>query len=128
MKRLVLAALAMALALPAWAQQSVSLDTFSPAFGAGVTVSATTTSANVALTAAPPTSTVIRVVNSGAVAVFCVWGTGAQTATATSMAIAAGGVFVGPLNKANNIACLASSTTASVYAIPGVLVSPSQQP
>jgi hypothetical protein len=99
---------------------------FQPINGAGVALATSTTSASTTFTAGTPagTNTIINasevyLYNSGTVIVFCRWGTGAQTATATDVPLPAGTVQVFFKGTADTVACLASSTTSTVYVMPG---------
>ena len=93
---------------------------FSPEYGTGVTIAATTTSAQAALTG---NGSLIRVTNLGASMVFIKVGTGTVTATTSDTALPSGQSMticrtpVGGLH--NVIAAVTSTLTATVYAITG---------
>ncbi len=93
---------------------------FSPEYGTGVTISATTTSAQASLTG---NGSLIRVTNLGTALVFIKVGTGTVTAAATDTALPSGQSMticrtpVGSLH--NVIAAVTASGTATVYAITG---------
>ncbi|GAA0696320.1 hypothetical protein ISN75_06810 [Dyella marensis] len=91
---------------------------FSPCFGAGVTIAATTTSANQAFTAGGPLQNV-AVTNAGTAVAFVRLGVGAQTATTADMAIAPNATVILTKGLADNIAAICASGTATIYAIPG---------
>lgn len=111
------AALWAAFSLPAQAQSS-SRANFIPQVGAGITISATTTSAGATL---PGVNQELYIMNSGTDLVFCRWGAGAQTATTADIPIPTGApqIFGSGLPPATGIACIANATTATVRIIPG---------
>lgn len=119
--------LAFLLLLPfAASAQTVANLNFQPINGAGVALATSTTSASTTFTPGTPagTNTVLSATdlmlyNSGTVIVFCRWGTGAQTAVNTDVPLPAGSVQVFFKGTADTVACLASSTTATVYVMPG---------
>lgn len=91
---------------------------FSPSFGAGGTISATTTSAAGSVTMSADLTEVV-IYNSGLVPVFLRWGTGAQTAVVTDYPLAPGATQVFRKGPATNIAAITASSTATVYYMPG---------
>jgi hypothetical protein len=126
MKRLFTGLTAFLLSLQLAAAQVVTgFGNFTPINGAGVALSTSTTSASTTFTAGTPagTNTVqatdVMLYNSGTVIVFCRWGVGAQTATAADVPLPSGTVQVFFKGTADTVACLASSTTATVYVMPG---------
>jgi hypothetical protein len=128
MKRTVLlaslAALGAAFSFVPVSAQNVRQELFLPDYGTNQTVSATTTSSSVTLTGNSLNDSIIRISNAGTVTVFCRAGNGAQTATAADVAILGGSSMhiskptPGPV-VINTVACLASSTTATVYVSTG---------
>jgi hypothetical protein len=110
---------------PALAQVITGFGNFTPINGAGVALATSTTSASTTFTAGTPagTNTVqatdVMLYNSGAVIVFCRWGVGAQTAVATDVPLPPGTVQVFFKATSDTVACLASSTTSTVYVMPG---------
>jgi formylmethanofuran dehydrogenase subunit D len=92
---------------------------FTPANGASVTVSASTTSADEAITKLSNGGQIL-VTNGGSVVVFVRWGVGAQTATAADVAIPGGQWRLFTVEPGTNmVAALTASSTASVYFTPG---------
>lgn len=91
---------------------------FSPCFGAGVTISATTASAGQAFTAGIVQQNV-AITNAGTSIAFVRLGVGAQTATINDLAIAPNVTLILTKGPADNIAAICASGTATVYAIPG---------
>jgi hypothetical protein len=131
-RRLLLAALAASLSLPALAQQGAPAGTnpfgnFTPNFGGTQTISATTTSSSVTLTNGVDTSnTALLFNNAGTGTAFCRWGSGAQTALTTDVPILASTVQVFfkppvPIGQGTNqaVACITASGTATVYVTTG---------
>lgn len=117
--RLALAVLAaLALSSPAFAQRSLS---FTPDWGVGGNISATTTSSSITLSGGNlALDTDIVIANTGAVAVSCRWGVGAQTALTTDVTITAGQVRSFGRNAATVVACITASGTATVNVSAGV--------
>lgn len=92
---------------------------FTPNHGAGVVISASTTSADEPITTLSNGGQII-VTNSGSVVVFVRWGSGTQTAVNTDVAIPGGDwrIFtVAP--GTDTVAALTASSTATVYVSPG---------
>lgn len=90
------------------------------ASGPTLTISGTTTSAGSTWAqSVAANSPVVRVVNAGTVVVFVRTGKGAQTATATDVAIPAGGAVVLLKGNDDGFAAICATGTASVYATPG---------
>lgn len=84
------------------------------------TISASTTSANAAWTAGVGDKvTELRVYNAATAVAFIRWGTGAQTAVNTDMAIAPGATEVFYKGYSNNVAVILASGTGSVYVSAG---------
>jgi hypothetical protein len=126
MKRILSTALALVLTTGlALAQVVTGFGNFTPINGAGVALATSTTSASTTFTAGTPagTNTVqatdVMLYNSGAVIVFCRWGVGAQTAVATDVPLPPGTVQVFFKATSDTVACLAASTTSTVYVMPG---------
>lgn len=130
MKRFLNAFLALVLTAGLAAAQGINFSgtqgNFQPINGAGVALATSTTSASTTFTAGTPsgTNTVLNasdvmLYNSGTVIVFCRWGTGAQTAVAADIPLPPGTVQVFFKGASDTVACLASSTTATVYVMPG---------
>jgi hypothetical protein len=110
----------------AFAQVGGWTGNFQPINGAGVALATSTTSASTTFTAGTPSgtntivnATDIMLYNSGTVVVFCRWGVGAQTSVATDVPLPPGTVQVFYKGNSDTVACLASSTTATVYVMPG---------
>ena len=108
------AALCLAAPLAALADQS---DAFRPTNGGTVNLAVTSSSGNVAV----QTNGQVRIYDSGSVAAFCKFGTGAGlTATTTAdIPIAPGSVEV-MTATGDHIACITATGTATVYFTPGV--------
>jgi hypothetical protein len=126
MKRYINSLFALLLLLsPAAAQVVSGFGNFTPINGAGVALSATTTSASTTFVAGTPagTNTVqatdVMIYNSGTTLGFCRWGVGAQTAVAADVPIPAGTVQVFFKATADTVACIMSSGTATIYVMPG---------
>jgi hypothetical protein len=103
--------------------QNVRQEVYLPTYGSNQTISATTTSSSVTLTGNSLNDAIVRISNAGTVAVFCRLGNGAQTATAADVAILGGTTMhisrptvAAPITV---VACLASTTTATVYVSTG---------
>lgn len=82
-------------------------------------ISATTTTGNTAIARNSP---VLRVYNSGSVAVKLKWGIGAQTATTSdyTVCVAPGAIESFTKGLADNVAAITDSGTATVYVNAGV--------
>ncbi len=128
MRRIVLAGLAVALSLPALAQQGPGgPGNFTPNFGATQIISATTGSSAVTFAADGVDATrnsELMIYNAGTGLAFCRWGNGNQTALATDVPIPSGTVQVFYKNKAptgttQQVACITTTGTASVYVLTG---------
>jgi len=91
---------------------------FSPKFGAGQSISATTTSASAA-TALDTTLTELYIVNEGPATAFVRWGVGAQTAALTDFPIPSGSAQVVRKDVADTVAAITEASTATVRIIPG---------
>lgn len=95
-------------------------NNFSPSFGKGQSISATTSSSSVTLTEPGITGcSALHVYNSGTGAVFVRWGVGAQTATTADMPIPPGGTRIFNKDVADTVAAITASGTATVYVMPG---------
>jgi uncharacterized PurR-regulated membrane protein YhhQ (DUF165 family) len=81
------------------------------------TISASTTSAEVTTLSA--TDNIVRIYNAASAAAFVRWGTTAQTAVTTDMAIAPGATEAFTKNNATRIAAILASGTGSVYITTG---------
>lgn len=89
---------------------------FTPEFGTGQAVSASTTSASAPIDAAQPE---LYVFNDSSVVVYCRWGVGAQTATTAGLPIPAGSAQIFFKGNADTFAAITASGTASVRIITG---------
>jgi hypothetical protein len=84
---------------------------------ASTSLAFSTTSAEVTTLSA--SDNIVRIYNGGTGVVFIRWGTTAQTAVATDMAIAPGAVEVFTKNNATRLAAIASSGSGTLYITTG---------
>lgn len=94
-------------------------QSFSPN-GSSQTISATSTSSSITLTAAQAGCTQLMVTNKGTGEAFIRWGVGAQTAVTTDIPILSGGIYTFNKGLADTVAAITSgSDTALVRVTPG---------
>ncbi len=95
-------------------------EVFTP-IGATVNVAGTTSTGNVAIGTPMTGGRVVQVFNAGAVAAFVEVGASGITAAATtSMPIGPGGTDYFDIGNATHMAVITASSTAVVYATPGL--------
>lgn len=93
------------------------LDTFSPYYGATISVAATTTSANTAIRADAKS---VRIVNTGTVAIHFRIGEGTQTAGTSDPVVGpSGSLTVMKSEGHGNIGIRTNTGTATVFVTPG---------
>lgn len=96
------------------------MRSFHPIPDSTVSISASTTSANVALSKTPSDRFQVRVYNAGSATVFINRGSSTVTATTSNMPVPAGAIEVItfnnlPTNPITHVAAITSSGTATVY-------------